>query len=70
MLACGGAYGTALALEGQVPKGTVVDGVGIGGLSRSAAEAKLATALAPRLSAPLLLTGGALATWRRGGSAP
>ncbi len=58
MLAFGGAYAAAVALEGQVPQGTFVDGVGIGGLSRSAAEVKLAAVLAPRLSAPLLLTAG------------
>ncbi|NUR58621.1 MAG: hypothetical protein HOV87_08020, partial [Catenulispora sp.] len=55
-LVFGGMYAAALALEGQVPKGTVVDGVGIGGLSRADAEAKLSAALAPKLAAPLRLT--------------
>ncbi|MEY9855391.1 vancomycin resistance protein YoaR [Catenulispora sp. GAS73] len=55
-LACGVLYGAALAFEGQVPKGTVVDGVAIGGMTRTAAEAKLSAALGPTLNAPLRLT--------------
>ncbi|WP_194912114.1 VanW family protein [Catenulispora rubra] len=55
-LACGALYGAALAFEGQVPKGTVVDGVAIGGMTRTAAEAKLSAALGSTLNAPLRLT--------------
>jgi vancomycin resistance protein YoaR len=55
-LAFGGVYGAALALEGQVPTGTVVDDVAIGGMTRSAAEAKLADVLGPVLAAPIRLT--------------
>ena len=55
-LAFGGLYGAALAFEGQVPDGTVVDGVAVGGMSRTAAEAKLSAALAPTLDAPIRLT--------------
>ena len=55
-LAFGTLYGAALAFEGQVPQGTVVDGVAIGGMSRTAAETKLSTALAPVLDAPIRLT--------------
>jgi vancomycin resistance protein YoaR len=56
LLAFGGVYGAALALEGQVPKGTFVDGVAIGGMTRLAAEAKLADVLGPMLTAPIQLT--------------
>lgn len=55
-LAFGALYGAALAFEGQVPQGTVVDGVAIGGMSRTAAEAKLTAALDPTLDAPIRLT--------------
>src|SRR5256885_10846220 len=55
-LAFGALYGAALAFEGQVPKGTAVDGVAIGGLSRTAAAAKLSAALGPTLDAPIRLT--------------
>ena len=58
-LACGGVYGASLALEGDVPRGTVADGVAIGGLTRLAAEAKLADALGPVLATPIRLTAGA-----------
>ncbi|ACU69693.1 VanW family protein [Catenulispora acidiphila DSM 44928] len=55
-LAFGTLYGAALAFEGQVPKGTLVDGVAIGGMTKTAAVAKLSAALSPTLSAPLRLT--------------
>ncbi|MEY9906442.1 vancomycin resistance protein YoaR [Catenulispora sp. MAP12-49] len=55
-LAFGTLYGAALAFQGQVPNGTVVDGVDIGGMSRTAAAAKLSAALAPTLNAPIRLT--------------
>ena len=55
-LAFGTLYGAALAFEGQVPKGTVVGGVAIGGMSRTAAEARLSAALGPALDAPIRLT--------------
>ena len=55
-LVLGGVYGAAVTLGGQVPKGTMVDGVDIGGLSRTAAQTKLAAALGPGLTAPIRLT--------------
>uniref|UniRef100_UPI00189180A7 peptidoglycan binding domain-containing protein n=1 Tax=Catenulispora pinisilvae TaxID=2705253 RepID=UPI00189180A7 len=55
-LVFGTLYGAALAFEGQVPKGTIVDGVAIGGMSRTAAAAKLSAALGPTLNAPIQLT--------------
>lgn len=56
-------YGLALVLAGgvfggTVPRGTVVDGVPIGGMSRAAAEQTLDSALGSRAHAPLRLSLG------------
>jgi vancomycin resistance protein YoaR len=56
-------YGLALAIAGgvfggTVPRGTVVDGVSIGGLTPSAAEQALDSALGPRSRAPIRLVVG------------
>ncbi|MDT8910573.1 VanW family protein [Amycolatopsis sp. PS_44_ISF1] len=43
---------------GDVPRGVVVAGVDVGGLSHTDAEAKLRTRLQPRLTQPVLVHGG------------
>lgn len=60
MAVVGAAYGAALAYAGQnVPRGTTVLGVPIGGMSAPAAERKLNTAFGPRAAAPISVLVGA-----------
>ncbi|HEY3002203.1 MAG TPA: VanW family protein [Kribbellaceae bacterium] len=52
-------YGAELALaSGDVPRGTTVAGVPVGGLDRAAAEQRLRTELTPRLSRPVEVQAG------------
>jgi vancomycin resistance protein YoaR len=56
----GGAYVAAYAYAADnVPRGTTVDGIDIGGRSRASAEQALANGLSERASAPIRLTAGA-----------
>lgn len=51
------AWGVAYALVGdKVPRGTTVDGIGIGGLDRAAAASRVAEEMAPRVAEPIGLT--------------
>ncbi|GHD01608.1 VanW family protein [Zhihengliuella salsuginis] len=59
VVAAGAYAGTAYALVGQVPHGTTVHGVGIGGLSNDQALEKLDTELGPLAEAPFeVVVGG------------
>ena len=52
-------YGAAFAFAGsKIPSGTTVLGIGIGGLSKDAAQAKLTDGLKDRVAAPIALTAG------------
>ncbi|MFD7445765.1 VanW family protein [Streptomyces sp. NPDC059909] len=54
LLAVGGLYAAGLA-AGDIPEGTRVDGVGIGGMSRTEAQQVLDRRLAPAFAAPVAL---------------
>jgi vancomycin resistance protein YoaR len=59
VLTLGAVYGVDLLAAGDdVPRGTVVAGVDLGGLSRSAAAGRLTTELAPRMAADRTLLAG------------
>ncbi|MFF0264387.1 VanW family protein [Kribbella sp. NPDC004536] len=52
-------YGAAFAFAGsKIPSDTTVLGIGIGGLSKDAAEAKLTEGLKDKVAAPIALTAG------------
>lgn len=51
-----------MANAGKVPRGVVVDGVDVGGLSRADAEAKLQRELEPRLYRPISVSAGDVQT--------
>lgn len=51
-----------MANAGKVPRGVVVDGVDVGGLSRADAEAKLRRELEPRLYRPIPVSAGDVQT--------
>ncbi|MEU9143580.1 VanW family protein [Streptomyces sp. NPDC048349] len=58
VLGLGGLYVTALVAGGDIPQGTSVRGVDIGGMSRAEARRTLTRVLGPGAAAPLVMTIG------------